>query len=484
MVASNLLFRQFQFRNPVMAVNHRRGLPATVVVDPASNKDHQDTVDSSPLFRLRNQAEVMAVNHHRVLPAMAVHSLNLFRFLPVVEVTVVADQANNKDQDHMEASSPPFQFRNQVEVMADNHPRGLLVMVVPLRLLPAERATVEAGQANKDQDMEASSPLYRQFQFRNQMEAVTADSRRFHDLQALPVTVEADPASNNRDLQDMVASQLLQSKGQQRLNQEVVTADHNLVQLDTLAVQDRASKGTAMAQHLNNTDKVQVAITAVANSRRQSNAQVFHPAADHISKDLLQHKVQEIMAARPHGLNLVAGTMGHQLDQFSGLVLPVKEDMEVQHPAQLHQVHPDIEDHRLRLSFPLHLQLTLPAEVTDHPANNSNNSKDMGVHLAQLQLHPEVVDTVAEISNLLDHPALEGMDHLTSNSKDRQDMAANNSKGRRLHQITGAPVHQHLVLPVVEATDRLSLAHQFQLLPAVGATVDQAKDRQDMDNPP
>jgi hypothetical protein len=95
-----------------------------------------------------------------------------------------------------------------------------------------------------------------------------------------------------------------------------------------------------------------------------------------------------------------------------------------------------------------------------------------------------VVDTVAEISNLLDHPALEGMDHLTSNSKDRQDMAANNSKGRRLHQITGAPVHQHLVLPAVEATDRLSLAHQFQLLPVVGATVDQAKDRQDMDNPP
>jgi hypothetical protein len=221
----------------------------------------------------------------------------------------------------------------------------------------------------------------------------------------------------------------------------------------------------------------------VANSRRQSNAQVFHPAADHISKDLLQHKVQEIMAARPHGLNLVAGTMGHQLDQFSGLVLPVKEDMEVQHPAQLHQVHPDIEDHRLRLSFPLHLQLTLPAEVTDHPANNSNNSKDMGVHLAQLQLHPEVVDTVGEISSLLDHPALEGMDHLTSNSKDRQDMAANNSKGRRHHPTTGA-VHQHLVLPAVEATDRLSPAHQFRLLPAVGATVDQAKDRQDMDNPP
>jgi hypothetical protein len=75
------------------------------------------------------------------------------------------------------------------------------------------------------------------------------------------------------------------------------------------------------------------------------------------------------------------------------------------------------------------------------------------------------------------------MDNLTSNNKDRQDMAANNSKGRRLHQITGA-VHQHLVLPAVEATDRLSLAHQFQLLPAVGATVDQAKDCQDMDNPP
>ncbi len=291
---------------------------ATVEADPASNnKDLQDMVASNLLFRqfqFRNQVKVMAVNHHRGLPAMVVHSLNLFRFLPVVEVTVGADQANNKDQDHMEASSPPFQFRNQVAIMADNHLRGLLVMVVPLRLLPAERATVEAGQANKDQDMEASSPLYRQFEFRNQMEAVTADSRRFHDLQALPVTVEADPASNNRDLQDMVASQLLQSKGQQRLNQEVITADHNLVLLDTLPVQDRASKGTAMAQHLNNTDKVQVAITAVANSRRQSNAQVFHPAADHISKDLLQHKVQEIMAARPHGLNPVAGTMGHQLD--------------------------------------------------------------------------------------------------------------------------------------------------------------------------
>jgi hypothetical protein len=95
--------------------------------------------------------------------------------------------------------------------------------------------------------------------------------------------VEADPASNNRDLQDMVASQLLQFKGQQRLNQEVVTADHNLVQLDTLVAQDRASKGTAMAQYPNNTHKVQVAITAVDNSRRKSNAKVFHPAADHIS---------------------------------------------------------------------------------------------------------------------------------------------------------------------------------------------------------
>ncbi len=107
----------------------------------------------------------------------------------------------------------------------------------------------------------------------------------------------------------------------------------------------------------------------------------------------------------------------------------------------------------------------------------------MGVHLAQLQLHPEVVDTVGEISSLLDHPALEGMDHLTSNSKDRQDMEANNSKGRRHHPTTGA-VHQHLDLPAVEATDRLSPAHQFQLLPAVGATVNQVKDRQDMDNPP
>ncbi len=96
----------------------------------------------------------------------------------------------------------------------------------------------------------------------------------------------------------MVASQLLQSKGKQWLNQEVITADHNIVQLDTLVAQDRASKGTAMTQHPNNsTDQVQVAITAVANSRRQSDAQVFHPAADHISKDLLQHKVQEIMEA-------------------------------------------------------------------------------------------------------------------------------------------------------------------------------------------
>jgi hypothetical protein len=73
--------------------------------------------------------------------------------------------------------------------------------------------------------------------------------------------------------------------------------------------------------------------------------------------------------------------------------------------------------------------------------------------------------------------------HLISNNKDRQDMEANNSKGRLLHQITEV-VHQHLVLPAVEGTDRLSLAHQFKLLPAVGATVDQAKDRQDVDNRP
>ncbi len=59
---------------------------------------------------------------------------------------------------------------------------------------------------------------------------------QFRFLPAVVATVEADRASNNKDLQDMVASKLLQSKGQQRLNQKVIIADHNLVQLDTLAV--------------------------------------------------------------------------------------------------------------------------------------------------------------------------------------------------------------------------------------------------------
>ncbi len=102
---------------------------------------------------------------------MVVHSLNLFRFLLVVVATVEVDQANNKDQDHMEANSHLFQFRNQVEVMAANHHRGLPAMVVnQFRFLPAGVGTVEVDPVsnNKDlQDMVASNLLFRQFQFRN-----------------------------------------------------------------------------------------------------------------------------------------------------------------------------------------------------------------------------------------------------------------------------------------------------------------------------
>jgi hypothetical protein len=198
------------------------------------------------LFQFRNQVEVMVANHHRALPAMVVHSLKLFRFFPVVEVTVGADQANNKDQDHMEASSPPFQFRNQVT--AANHHRGHPAMVVnQFHFLPAVVATVEADPAsnNKDlQDMVASNLLFRQFQFRNQVEVMAVNHRRglpatvahslLHQLRLLWVvaaTVVVDLASN-KDHQDTVDSRFL---FQFRNQAEVMAVNHHRV-LPAMAV--------------------------------------------------------------------------------------------------------------------------------------------------------------------------------------------------------------------------------------------------------